>query len=87
MSILPSVDHRMDANIMKMQLLPKLLLVAVSSQTLSVKVNSLITIARILPKLEKWMIDEQVLPALPKVQSTEPGILMAVLGLLYVHLI
>ena len=80
---------------MKSQLLPKLLRLATDAQVLSVrrnkalydglvlsqvKVNSLVCIGKLIPNLERWMIAEQVLPALPKVHSKEPGVLMAVLG-------
>lgn len=33
-----------------------------------------------MPNLESWMVADQILPALPKVNSKEPGILMAILG-------
>lgn len=33
-----------------------------------------------MPNLEAWMVADQILPALPKVNSKEPGILMAILG-------
>uniref|UniRef100_A0A914DB49 Uncharacterized protein n=1 Tax=Acrobeloides nanus TaxID=290746 RepID=A0A914DB49_9BILA len=31
--------------------------------------------------LEGWMVSDQILPALPKINSKEPGILMAILGI------
>ncbi|KAE9551316.1 hypothetical protein FO519_005467 [Halicephalobus sp. NKZ332] len=34
-----------------------------------------------MPTLEPWMVSDQVLPALPKITSKEPGILMAILGI------
>ena len=34
-----------------------------------------------MPTLESWMVSEQILPALPKITSKEPGILMAILGI------
>uniref|UniRef100_A0AC34QMY0 SCY1-like protein 2 n=1 Tax=Panagrolaimus sp. JU765 TaxID=591449 RepID=A0AC34QMY0_9BILA len=34
-----------------------------------------------MPTLESWMVSDQILPALPKINSKEPGILMAILGI------
>lgn len=34
-----------------------------------------------MPTLEPWMVSDQILPALPKINSKEPGILMAILGI------
>uniref|UniRef100_A0A0N5AAP9 SCY1-like protein 2 n=1 Tax=Syphacia muris TaxID=451379 RepID=A0A0N5AAP9_9BILA len=48
---------------------------------LKVRVQALICIGKLLPDLESWMVSDQILPALPKVNSKEPGILMAVLGI------
>uniref|UniRef100_A0AC34GA72 Uncharacterized protein n=1 Tax=Panagrolaimus sp. ES5 TaxID=591445 RepID=A0AC34GA72_9BILA len=33
-----------------------------------------------MPTLEPWMVSDQILPALPKINSKEPGVLMAILG-------
>jgi SCY1-like protein 2 len=80
MGIIPSIGRLVDRDSMKSQLLPKLLYLSTDAQVLSVRVNSLVSIGKLLPTLEKWMIAEQVLPTLPKIQSKEPGVLMAVLG-------
>lgn len=34
-----------------------------------------------MPHLEQWMVADQILPALPKINSKEPGVLLAVLGI------
>lgn len=47
---------------------------------LQVKVQALVCIGKLLPTLETWMVSEQILPALPRINSKEPGVLMAVLG-------
>jgi SCY1-like protein 2 len=45
-----------------------------------IRVNALVCMGKLVPTLEKWMIAEQILPALTRIQSREPGVLMAVLG-------
>jgi SCY1-like protein 2 len=42
---------------------------------------SLVSISKLLPNLEPWMVTDQILPALPRINSKEPGLLMAVLGI------
>jgi SCY1-like protein 2 len=41
----------------------------------------MVCLAKLLEHLEPWMVADQLLPALPKVNSKDPGVLMAVLGI------
>lgn len=44
------------------------------------KVNALISLGKMVDKLERWMVVDQILPTLSKISSKEPAVLMAVLG-------
>ncbi|TKR80662.1 hypothetical protein L596_014701 [Steinernema carpocapsae] len=46
-----------------------------------VKVQTLVCLGKLMPSLESWMIAEQIIPTLPNINSKEPGILMAILGI------
>uniref|UniRef100_A0A1I7ZPE8 SCY1-like protein 2 n=1 Tax=Steinernema glaseri TaxID=37863 RepID=A0A1I7ZPE8_9BILA len=81
LSIIPSIGRLVDRNAMKNQLLPKLLKMATDGNVLSVKVQTLVCLGKLMPSLEQWMITEQIIPTLPKISSKEPGILMAILGI------
>ncbi|VDM40080.1 unnamed protein product [Toxocara canis] len=81
LSIIPNVGKLVDRDSMKTHLLPKLLRLAVEGGVLSVRVQALICLGKLMPTLEPWMVSDQILPALPKVNSKEPGVLMAILGI------
>jgi hypothetical protein len=40
----------------------------------------MVCLTKLLDHLEPWVVADQLLPALPKVKSKNPGVLMAVLG-------
>lgn len=42
--------------------------------------QALICLGNLLPHLEPWMVSDQIIPALSKINNKEPGILMAILG-------
>ncbi|MFH4975121.1 hypothetical protein AB6A40_001830 [Gnathostoma spinigerum] len=81
LSIIPNVGPMVDRDSMRTQLLPKLLRLATDSDVLSVRVKALVCIGNLLPSLESWMVSDQVIPTLPKINSKEPGVLMAILGI------
>ncbi|KJH43996.1 HEAT repeat protein [Dictyocaulus viviparus] len=80
LSVIPNIGKLVDRNSMKTELLPKLLELAISGSVLAIRVQSLVCIGKLLPTLESWMITDLILPALPKIRSREPGVLMAILG-------
>lgn len=48
--------------------------------TYQVKVHALLCLSKLIDNLEPWMVTDQILPTLPKINSKEPGVLMACLG-------
>ncbi|CDW52923.1 Pkinase domain containing protein [Trichuris trichiura] len=77
----PTIAHLIDRDTMKTKLLPTLIRLAVDVSIISVKVNALLCIARMLKSLENWMITDQIIPPLSKINSHEPGVLMVILGI------
>jgi SCY1-like protein 2 len=51
------------------------------SKKFQIRVQSMVCLAKLLDNLEGWMVSDQLLPALPKVNSKDPAVLMAVLGI------
>ncbi|VDN00875.1 unnamed protein product [Thelazia callipaeda] len=81
LSVIPKVVTMIERQTMKTEVVPKLLkLIVGGKEMLIIRVQALICIGKILPHLESWMVTEQIIPALPKVNSREPAILMAMLG-------
>ncbi|VDN94567.1 unnamed protein product [Brugia pahangi] len=82
LSIVPKVATMIERQSMKTEVLPKLLLLIIDGGgVLTIRVQALLCIGKLLPSLEPWMVTEQIIPALPKVISREPAILMAILGI------
>ncbi|VDM08858.1 unnamed protein product [Wuchereria bancrofti] len=82
LSIVPKVATMIERQSMKTKVLPKLLLLIVDGGgVLTIRVQALLCIGKLLPSLEPWMVTDQIIPALPKVISREPAILMAILGI------
>ncbi|VDK84604.1 unnamed protein product [Litomosoides sigmodontis] len=82
LSTVPKVAAMIDRQSMKTEVLPKLLLLSVDGGgILTIRVQALLCIGKLLPSLEPWMVTEQIIPALPKVIGREPAILMAILGI------
>ncbi|KAI6209506.1 Protein kinase domain-containing protein [Aphelenchoides besseyi] len=81
LQIVPMIGMLVDRDAMKTQLLPRLLKLAIDGSVLSIRVMTLLCLGKLLPTLEPWMVSDQVLPAMPKINSREPSILMAILGI------
>jgi SCY1-like protein 2 len=56
-------------------------LVCTSTTLLSVRVNSLICIGKLLEHMDKWQVIDDVLPWLPQIPSKEPAVIMAIVGI------
>ncbi|GMR32019.1 hypothetical protein PMAYCL1PPCAC_02214, partial [Pristionchus mayeri] len=81
LAIIPTIGKLVDRQSMKTQLLPKLLKLATEGSVVAIRVQALMCLGKLLPTLESWMVTEQVLPVLPKINSKEPGVLMSILGI------
>jgi hypothetical protein len=81
-SILPSFANMIDYTSMKHAIVPKLTNLCLNTTSLKVRINVLVCIGKMLDVLDKWLIQDHVLPLLEALPSREPGVLMATLGIL-----
>jgi SCY1-like protein 2 len=81
LSIIPTFASLVDYPSMKNHLLPRIKKLCVGSQLVSVKVNCLLCIGKLLEHLDKWLVLDEVIPFLPNIPSREPAIIMAILGI------
>merc|ERR1719318_1358933 len=81
LSIIPNFAGLLDRQSLKSALLPKIRLVCTSTTLLSVRVNSLICIGKLLDHMDKWQVIDDVLPWLPQIPSKEPAVIMAIVGI------
>lgn len=81
LSIIPSFAGLLDRQSVKTSLLPRIRNVCDRTSLLSVRVNSLICVGKLLDHMEKWQVIDDVLPWLPQVPSKEPAVIMAIVGI------
>lgn len=81
LSILPTFASLVDYPSMKNHLLPRIKKLCVGTQLISVKVNCLLCIGKLLEHLDKWLVMDEVIPFLPQIPSREPAVIMAILGI------
>lgn len=84
LAIIPSFAHLIDQQAMKYCILPRIKKICFETITLSVRVNSLICLGKLVESLDKWIIIDEVLPLLQSIPSREPAVLMAILGIIKV---
>ena len=65
---------------MKNSLLPRIKKLCVSTTLLSVRVNSLICLGKLLTHLDKWLVIDEVLPLMQQIPSREPAVIMGIVG-------
>ena len=80
LSTLPSFANLLDTQSVKQMLIPRIRKICLESQTLSVRVNSLVCIGKLREHLDKWIVLDDVLPILEKTNIRDSSILMSMLG-------
>lgn len=81
LSVLPTFAGLLDHGNVKNSVLPRVKKLCLSTTSLSVRVNCLVCIGRLLEHLDKWLVLDEVLPFLPQIPSREPAVLMGILGI------
>lgn len=81
LSILPTFASLVDYPSMKNALLPRIKKLCITTQLVSVRVNCLLCVGKLLEHLDKWLVMDEIIPFLPTIPSREPAVLMAILGI------
>ncbi|KAF7268224.1 hypothetical protein GWI33_018682 [Rhynchophorus ferrugineus] len=81
LSVLPTFAGLLDHANVKNSLLPRIKRLCLTTSTLSVRVNCLLCVGKLLENLDKWLVLDEVLPFLPQIPSREPAVLMGILGI------
>lgn len=81
LGILPTFSSLIDYHATKNALLPRIKKLCLTSQNISVKVNCLICIGKLLDNFDKWLVLDEILPFLSQIESRDPAILMAIIGI------
>lgn len=81
LSVLPTFASLIEYPAMKNALLPRIKRLCLSTSYISVRVNCLVCLGKLLEYLDKWLVLDEVLPFLPQIPSREPAVLMGILGI------
>ncbi|CAD7092835.1 unnamed protein product [Hermetia illucens] len=81
LGILPTFSSMLDYHATKNALLPRIKKLCLNSPTISVKVNALICIGKMLDNFDKWLVLDEIIPFLSQIDSREPAVLMAIIGI------
>uniref|UniRef100_A0A2R5LB14 Protein kinase domain-containing protein n=1 Tax=Ornithodoros turicata TaxID=34597 RepID=A0A2R5LB14_9ACAR len=81
LNIIPDFAHLIDYPSMKNALLPRIKKLCLLTNYLSVRVNCLVCMGKLLEHLDKWLVLDEILPVLPEIRSREPAVLMGILGI------
>ncbi|XP_076044582.1 SCY1-like protein 2 isoform X2 [Oratosquilla oratoria] len=86
LSIIPMCASHVEFPAMKNSLLPRIKKLCLHTGYLSVRVNSLVCLGKLLEHLDKWLVLDEVLPFLSQVPSREAPVIMAIVGIYKVSL-
>jgi SCY1-like protein 2 len=81
LSVLPTFASLVDYPAMKNALLPRIKRLCINTAFISVRVNCLLCIGKLLEHLDKWLVLDEIVPFLPQIPSREPAVLMGILGI------
>nr|XP_022321420.1 SCY1-like protein 2 [Crassostrea virginica] len=81
LDIVPTFAGMIDFSALKKSILPRIKKICLSTSTLSVRINCLVCIGKLLEYMDKWTVLDDILPILPKIPSREPAVLMSILGI------
>eukprot|EP01135_Chromosphaera_perkinsii_P011581 Nk52_evm20s2449 gene=Nk52_evmTU20s2449 len=79
--ILPDFAPVIEYGSLKNSVFPRLVKTVVKCESVPVKINFLVCLGKLMELMDKFTVVEKLLPALGNIDSHEPGILMAMLGL------
>lgn len=80
LSVLPTFASLIDYPAMKNALLPRIKKLCMGTNYISVRVNCLLCLGKLLEHLDKWLVLDEIIPFLPQIPSREPAVLMGILG-------
>lgn len=77
----PTVVNLIEPSLVKNSILPRIKRLCIQTASLSIKVNCLLCIGKIIEHLDKWLVIDEIISFLPEINSKEPAVLMAVVGI------
>ncbi|CAH1785559.1 unnamed protein product, partial [Owenia fusiformis] len=86
LNILPTFASLIEYSSMKNAVMPRVKKLCLGTNTLSVRVNCLMCIGKLVEYMDKWYVLDEIFPIIQQIPSREPAVLMSVLGIYQVTL-
>lgn len=80
LAVLPLMATHIEYATLKNGVFPRIKKLCISSQHVSIKVNCLISVGKLLEFFDKWFALDDIIPFLTQIPSRDPAVLMAVIG-------
>ncbi|XP_065646928.1 SCY1-like protein 2 isoform X3 [Hydra vulgaris] len=81
LNIIPEFVHLIDYSSLKNSIVPRIKTLVTRSTSLSVCVNALVCLGKVLPNFDKFLLIDEIFPMLSQVPFKDPAVLMAILGI------
>ena len=81
LNTLPTVSSLIDYGTLKSAIVPRIKKLATETGQVQVKVKCMVCLSKLLECMDKWFVLDHILPFLPKVKTSEPQVIMAILGI------
>lgn len=81
LAILPTMAIHLDFAVLKNGIFPRIKKLCLCTQQVSVKVNCLLCLGKLLEYYDKWFALDEIIPFLTQIPSRDPAVLMAIIGI------
>ncbi|XP_067654705.1 SCY1-like protein 2 isoform X2 [Haliotis asinina] len=81
LNIVPTFAELIEYSSLKNAIVPRIKKLCQSTSTLTIRVNCLLCLGKLLEYMDRWYVLDEILPFLPQIPSREPAVLMSILGI------
>lgn len=81
LAILPTMATHLDYAVLKNGIFPRIKRLCMTTKQVSVQVNCLLCLGKMLEYFDKWFALDEIIPFLTQIPSKDPAVLMAVIGI------
>jgi SCY1-like protein 2 len=82
MAQMPTFMHTLDYTVMKNEVIPRVEALVVATTIPGVRINGLVCLGKLLPIMDKWVVNENLITFLTTLEIHDAGCLMAIHGIL-----
>ncbi|XP_046552388.1 SCY1-like protein 2 isoform X3 [Haliotis rubra] len=87
LNIVPTFAELIEYSSLKNVIVPRIKKLCQSTSTLTIRVNCLLCLGKLLEYMDRWYVLDEIIPFLPQIPSREPAVLMSILGIYKVTMV